>query len=171
MIDPTFINKPTPNRTRCKKSRKPKFAVLHHSAGSKNGDLSWLTNPRSGVSCDFYVDKKGKIYKLNPAITEYYTYHAGKSFWAGIYDVNKVSVGIEMEHRPGEVWTNEQVASCAELCAWLAMRYKWDLTDNVGDFPSHRAVARPAGRKTDPENFPWAKFGEAVRRIVGIVDK
>lgn len=166
MDTPTFIRRDTPNLTRCK--RMPKFAVLHHSGGSKSGDLSWLTNPRSHVSSDFYIDKQGNIYKLNPQLSEFYTYHAGTSFWAGITGVNRVSIGIEMEHRPGEKWTPGQVAACAQLCAWLADRYGWDLSDEVGDFPSHKAVARPVGRKTDPENFPWPEFGKQVRNLLNV---
>ncbi len=159
---PKWWDLPTPNTS--KRKRNIGLIVLHHSGGTKEGDLSWLRDSKSRVSADFYIDKTGRIYKLNPQLTQLCTWHAGKSFWNGITGVNEVSIGIEMEHKPGETWTDAQVKSCADLCAWLLDRYDLDLDDHL--IQGHAAVAVPKGRKTDPESFPWISFGKEVRKIL-----
>lgn len=141
--------------------------VLHHSGGSERGDLpTLLGETKAKVSADFYVNKPGTLYKLNPQLSLYYTWHAGVSLWRGLWDVNKITIGVEIEHRPGEPWTDEQIATTAHLCAWVVDRYKLKLDD--GPITSHRAVAWVRGRKTDPEGFPWAKFGAQVREHLGV---
>lgn len=159
---PIFINRSAANLG--KRTSLPKLIVLHHSGGSRAGDLSWLTRSDSHVSADFYVSKRGVIYKLNPQLSQYYTWHAGTSEWRGHANINNISIGIEQEHKPGEAWTKEQIRAVAHLCAWLMDRYGLRLDDHC--IQGHAAVATPKGRKTDPENFPWTAFSEYVRSIL-----
>jgi len=159
MEQPTFIDRPTPNLG--KRKLVPTLIVLHHSGGSVEGDVYWLTNPASKVSADFEVAKNGDIYKMNPQLGQNITWHAGVSAWNGRKNCNGFSFGIEQEHRIGEVWTDKQIESVARLCAWLIERYGLDLSK--GCIQSHAAVALPHGRKTDPENFPWDKFSKLVK--------
>lgn len=116
------------------------------------------------MSADFYIDRSGRIYKLNPQLSEFYTWHAGVSSWRGRNNCNPFSLGIEMEHRVGEGWPEAQVAACAHLAAWLVERYDLDLRN--GCIQSHRAIAPT--RKTDPESFHWTEFSSLVRQHLGI---
>jgi len=103
------------------------------------------------------ISKKGEIYKLNPNLSLYYTWHAGTSKWGVYKSVNPISFGIEQEHLQGDKWTDEQVRACAEVCHYLCDRF------SRGDrlaILSHAAVATPKGRKTDPENYPWRLFSQ-----------
>lgn len=138
----------------------PQAIILHHTGGREPGDLAWLCNKLSGVSADFLIARNGNIYKLNPDITAYYTYHAGVSALDNLprhnNSINISTIGIEMSHLPGELWPIAQVAACARLCRWLEDNNKVTQHKIV----SHRAVALPAGRKMDPENFPWSRFSE-----------
>lgn len=151
------IKKYTPNLSR--RVKKPRFIILHHDGGTAAGSVAWLTNPASNVSADFLVARDGTIHKLNPQLSQFYTWHAGKSSCEGVDDINRVSFGIEQEHIPGQKWPIVQVRSTAKLCKWLVARY--NLSD--GCIKSHFAVAVPRGRKTDPENYPWDLFSLEFR--------
>jgi len=163
MEQPVWVDRPTANLS--KRRRKISLIVLHHTGGTMPGDLAWLTSKASHVSADFLVCKDETIYKLNPQLRELQTWHAGVSEWRGRKNCNGYSVGIEQEHRPGDVWTDAQVEACAKLCGWLVQRFDLDL--DAFCIQSHAAVAVPHGRKTDPENFPWTRFGELVRGFLG----
>jgi N-acetyl-anhydromuramyl-L-alanine amidase AmpD len=105
---------------------------------------------------------KNSIIMLNPQLSLYYTWHAGVSEWNGHKNINSISFGIEQEHLVGDVWPAAQVEACAELCRWLSDRY-----GNGRKLPivGHAAVARPKGRKTDPERYPWAEFSKYFQKI------
>ncbi len=169
VMPPVWVNKPTPNLS--KRTKEVRLIVLHHTGGRMPGCLSWLTSKKSKVSADFLVSNTGLIYKLNPQLTLYYTWHAGKSVWKSLVEVfrrvNRISIGIEQEHIPGDPWPTAQVVATAHLCAWLIDRHPNDKLD-LAEHPiqSHRAVADPPGRKTDPENFPWADFSQRVRSLL-----
>jgi N-acetyl-anhydromuramyl-L-alanine amidase AmpD len=126
------------------------------------GGVAWLTNEASGVSADFMVSKAGVIVKLNPDMKSFYTWHAGKSKFGGRSDVNEISIGIEHEHFDGDEWPGAQVEASGKLCAWLVEEFGLDLSD--GCITSHRAIALPRGRKSDPREFPWVLFSGIVRR-------
>ena len=142
-----------------------RWIVLHSTEGRLNGALEWLCNRESRVSADFVVSRAGVIFKLTPDVGSWYTWHAGRSLFHGLANINRVSVGIELEHCAGESWPDWQVDSAARLCGWLATQFGLDLRDNP--IQSHRAVAWPFGRKSDPTGFPWARFGARVRSLLG----
>jgi len=161
MTQPKWIDRPAANLSR-RNGIRPQGIILHHTGGSEAGDLATLTRskPVGGVSADFLINREGLIYKLNPQLSEFYTWHAGASRYPGLTtknnSVNVSTIGIEMSHRMGEGWPEAQVRSCAVLCKWLVATGKISQKLIV----SHRAIAIPPGRKIDPENFPWGKFGE-----------
>lgn len=147
-----FVDRPTPNLS--KRTKAPRFIILHHDGGTAAGSVAWLTNPASKRSSDFLVARDGTIYKLNPQLSLFYTWHAGSSAFGGFVGLNSVSFGVEQEHKVGQDWPLAQIRATAKLCKWLVARY--NLPD--GCIQSHRAVAVPRGRKIDPENYPWDLF-------------
>jgi N-acetylmuramoyl-L-alanine amidase len=157
MNPPSWVDHPTPNLG--KRRLKPTLIVLHHTGGRLLGDLATLTSKAARVSADFLIAQNGDIYKLNPQLSEYVTWHAGVSEYKGRKNCNGFSFGIEMTHMPGEIWPDAQVRACAVLCRWLESKFgKLDIT-------SHYAVALPKGRKTDPENFPWVRFSKHYHSV------
>lgn len=162
MTQPTWTERRAANLS--KRRKKIALIVLHHTGGSMPGDLNWLTSKESRISADFLVTKAGLIYKLNPQLSVYQTWHAGKSAWNGRKNCNDFSIGIEQEHRPGEAWTDAQLHACAKLCAWLVERFGLKLEDHP--IQSHAAVALPPGRKSDPENFPWTTFSNLLHNFL-----
>lgn len=144
--------------------------VLHDTAGNGgHGDTKYLaTDPeKRGVSVDFCVERNGTVFKLNPDLKRYYTYHAGRSSKFKGYtngSVNRVTVGIEMNQKSemadwakqGEVeWPSAQVKACAELCAWICKQF--GLSKN--DITTHKSIITD-GSRSDPRGFPFTKFWE-----------
>jgi N-acetylmuramoyl-L-alanine amidase len=133
--------------------------------------IAWLRNPESKVSCHYLVAEDGQILRMVPE--EKRAWHAGRSYWRGLRNVNSASIGIEIvnpghEHgyRP---FPEEQMNSVLRLVADIVDRYDIPRANVVG----HSDVA-PA-RKQDPgELFDWAKlarYGLALARPTkGLMD-
>lgn len=129
--------------------------VLHHGAGTRRSDLLTLTSARSRVSAHYYVCRDGTIYQMVPDTR--IAWHAGKSALAGVEDVNAFSLGVETEHTTdpdaGPLhldWPAAQLASLRWLCQTKMREYGIPTSRVV----SHRAVALPPGRKSDPAHPP-----------------
>ena len=119
-----------------------------------------LTSPDAKVSCHYFVDEEGCIFRL--VDEEKRAWHAGKAYWRGVRDVNSASIGIEIVN-PGHEFgyrdfPDEQIASVIPLVASIKDRHGISRGNVVG----HSDVA-PA-RKEDPgELFPWDAL--AKRRL------
>ena len=106
------------------------------------------------------VDEDGTVHALVDEAKR--AWHAGKSHWREITDVNSASVGIEIVN-PGHEWgyrpfPAEQVGAVVRLVAAIKDRHEITRGNIVG----HSDIA-PA-RKRDPgELFPWAEL--ARRRL------
>lgn len=151
----------------------PVSIIVLHYTGMKNADaaIERLCDPEAGVSCHYLVDEDGKILRMVPE--EKRAWHAGKSWWRGIRNVNAASIGIEIVN-PGHEFgyrpfPEAQIDSVVRLVADVAARHQVPRGNVVG----HSDVA-PA-RKQDPgELFDWARLarhGLAVSRPTrGLVD-
>jgi N-acetylmuramoyl-L-alanine amidase len=76
---------------------KPKFIVLHFTAGSSlASSTQWLCSARSKASAHVIVGKDGTVNQLVPfnAIA----WHAGESVWRGFTGLNKYAIGIELDN-------------------------------------------------------------------------
>ncbi|MBX4967818.1 N-acetylmuramoyl-L-alanine amidase [Rhizobium binae] len=150
--------------------------VLHDTAGSgTHNDTIYLSNPQDGrkVSVDFTVERDGSIWKLNPDLRTHCCNHAGRATqWRGFKNaqVNAVTVGIEIVQKSdlslNPVYTDDQVASVAGLCAWLS--HEFGLA--ASDITTHRQIITD-GSRSDPRRFPfdtpngfWAKYWECFGR-------
>jgi N-acetylmuramoyl-L-alanine amidase len=98
------------------------------------------------------IDEDGTVTQL--VDEDKRAWHAGRSSWRGITDVNSASIGIEMVN-PGHEFgyrpfTDEQIEALLPLLADIVKRHNIPRANVVG----HSDVA-PA-RKDDPgELFPW----------------
>lgn len=135
--------------------------VLHYTGMPDAGAaLDRLTSGESRVSAHYLVTEEGEIFQL--VDEEKRAWHAGRSYWRGITDVNSASVGIEIVN-PGHEFgyrsfPDEQMASVIPLVADIKERHGIGRGNIVG----HSDVA-PA-RKEDPgELFPWWEL--AKRRL------
>ena len=90
----------SPNFDKKKRSKKQIKLVVFHYTGmqSKVAAIKKLCNPKSKVSCHYFIDEAGSIIKIVPE--EYPAWHAGISSWKNLKFLNKFSIGIELSN-PG----------------------------------------------------------------------
>ncbi len=135
---------------------RPDMIILHYT-GMETGEAAeaWLCDPVAEVSCHYLVHEDGRIVQMVRESDR--AWHAGKSSWKGVADINSCSVGIEIVN-PGHAFgyvefPDAQIEAVIELCAGIASRH------NVAPerVLAHSDVA--PGRKVDPgELFPWGKL-------------
>ncbi|WP_374576004.1 N-acetylmuramoyl-L-alanine amidase [Phenylobacterium sp.] len=152
-----FIDAPSPNFDA--RTSPPDIIVLHYT-GMRTGEeaLERLRDPEAKVSAHYMVEEDGRVFRLVPE--ERRAWHAGRSFWKGVTDVNAASVGVEIVN-PGHEFgyrpfPDAQIASVIALVGDIRSRWSVDDARIVG----HADVAPE--RKEDPgELFPWKRLAEA----------
>ncbi len=134
--------------------------LLLHYTGMPDADeaLAWLCNPKSQVSCHYFVHEDGRVVQL--VDEDRRAWHAGKGSWRGETDINSRSIGIEIVN-PGhefgyrsfpEPQIEAVIALAKDICG------RWTIPpDRV---LGHSDVAPE--RKEDPgELFPWRQLADA----------
>jgi N-acetylmuramoyl-L-alanine amidase len=155
--------RPSPNHN--ERALPVSILVLHYTGMPRAGEaIDWLCNPASGVSAHWFVDEDGTVTQLVAEARR--AWHAGRSFWRGITDVNSASVGIEIQN-PGHEWgyrrfPRRQMAALLPLVTDIVRRHGIEPANVVG----HSDIAPT--RKEDPgELFDWgllARHGLALAR-------
>lgn len=142
--------------TALKPGRRIDMIVMHSTGGVKTGDLWTLTgrDRRHLVSIHYYITKLGEIYQL--VQDKDISWHAGISFWQGESDVNRFSIGIELENLNNGVDPYPQAQQDAVL--WLVRNKVQQYKIPRSRLVRHAQVALPPGRKSDPRGFPWETF-------------
>ena len=155
----TMIDCPSPNFN--ERALPVSMIVLHYTGmPDAEGAIARLCSPDAGVSAHYVVKEDGTVVSLVDEGKR--AWHAGKSYWRGITDVNSASVGIEIVN-PGHEFgyrpfPDEQVAALIPLIASIKDRHGIGRGNIVG----HSDVAPT--RKEDPgELFPWPAL--AKRRL------
>lgn len=149
----------SPNFGERREGLKPEIIILHYTGMATGvGAEDWLCNPASEVSSHYLVHEDGRIVQMVREIDR--AWHAGKSSWHGVTDINSQSVGIEIVN-PGHQFGYKdfpprQIASVIALCQGIVALH--------GIRPemvlAHSDVA--PGRKIDPgEKFPWNLLARA----------
>jgi N-acetylmuramoyl-L-alanine amidase len=165
-----WVDRPSPNFD---DRALPISMIVLHYTGMPDAEsaLVRMTDPEAKVSAHYCVCEDGKIVRL--VDEEKRAWHAGRSYWRGISDVNSASVGIEIVN-PGHEFgyrpfPEEQLDVLVPLIAEIKQRYDVPRANVVG----HSDVA-PA-RKQDPgELFDWARLAKVglalARPIKNLVD-
>ena len=152
----TILDTPSPNFD--ERSLPISMIVLHYT-GMQDGPsaLARLRDLEAKVSAHYLVEEDGTVCRL--VAEDKRAWHAGRSHWRGITDVNSAIVGIEIVN-PGHEWgyrpfTAEQIDALIPLVAAIKDRHAITRGNIVG----HSDIA-PA-RKRDPgELFPWYRFAK-----------
>ncbi|HEY0326002.1 MAG TPA: N-acetylmuramoyl-L-alanine amidase [Allosphingosinicella sp.] len=149
-----FVERPSPNHDA--RSRPISMIVLHYTDMlSAEEAIDRLCDPEAGVSAHYLVTRTGEVVRLVPE--ERRAWHAGRSYWRGLTNVNDDSIGIEIDN-PGhsngyEPFPEAQIDALIRLVADIKQRHNITRGNVVG----HSDVA-PA-RKRDPgELFPWGQL-------------
>ncbi|MBX3596836.1 MAG: N-acetylmuramoyl-L-alanine amidase [Rhizobiaceae bacterium] len=135
---------------------KPDMIILHYT-GMESGRAAeeWLCNPVSEVSSHYIVHEDGRIVQMVREADR--AWHAGKSSWRGMGDINSRSIGIEIVN-PGHAFgytdfAEVQMASVIDLCTGIVHRHGIPAERVLG----HSDIA--PGRKVDPgEKFDWRRL-------------
>lgn len=135
---------------------RPSMIILHYT-GMKTAKaaIERLCDPSAEVSAHYLIEENGKLHQL--VDDQYRAWHAGKSYWNGIQDVNAHSIGIELVN-PGHEFgyrpfPDKQIAALISLCKSLIKKYNIPAAYILG----HSDVA--TSRKKDPgELFPWEEL-------------
>jgi N-acetylmuramoyl-L-alanine amidase len=139
--------------------------VLHYTGMQDAASaLARLTDPEAKVSAHYLVAEDGQVIRM--VDEDQRAWHAGRSYWRGITDVNSASVGASRSSIPAMnsdtgPFPKAQVEAVIELTlAQIVHRHRITRGNVVG----HSDVA-PA-RKQDPgELFPWAQLAQAPARL------
>ena len=132
---------------------RPDTIILHYT-GMKTGAgaEAWLCASESEVSSHYLVHEDGRVVQMVRESDR--AWHAGRSSWQGVIDINSRSVGIEIVN-PGidgglPDFPDSQISAVIDLCRDISARHgvKKELV------LAHSDVA--PGRKVDPgPRFPW----------------
>ena len=119
---------------------------------SETGAIKKLINPKSKVSCHYFIKKSGKTINMVPDL--YTSWHAGISFWKKDKLLNSRSIGIEIAN-PGHEYnylnfSKNQIISLISLIKKLKKKYKIKKQNVLG----HSDVS-PLRKKDPGEKFPW----------------
>jgi N-acetylmuramoyl-L-alanine amidase len=150
----TIIDTPSPNFDERKLGIS--MIVLHYTGmPDAQSAIDRLRDPAAKVSAHYLVAEDGTILRM--VAEDKRAWHAGKSRWRGIEDINSASVGIEIVN-PGHEFgyppfPEEQIDALLPLVAEIKERHGITRGNVVG----HSDIA-PA-RKQDPgELFPWNRL-------------
>jgi N-acetylmuramoyl-L-alanine amidase len=154
MTAPPCIDCPSPNFD---ERRLPVSMVVLHYTGMQSATeaLQRLTDAEAKVSAHYMIAEDGTVLRLVDEARR--AWHAGKSYWRGVTDVNSASIGIEIVN-PGHEFgyrpfAEAQMDALVPLLADIVRRHGVKPGNVVG----HSDVA-PA-RKDDPgELFDWPRL-------------
>jgi N-acetylmuramoyl-L-alanine amidase len=151
-----MIDTPSPNFD--ERGAPVTMLVLHYTGMADAASaIQRLADPQAKVSAHYVVAEDGQIVRM--VDEEMRAWHAGRSYWRGITDVNSASVGIEIVNPGHELgyrpFPDAQVNALIPLVSDIVKRHRITRGNVVG----HSDVA-PA-RKDDPgELFPWHQLAK-----------
>ena len=144
------------NKIRLKKDIE--FVIFHYTGmQSEIESIERLKNPKHKVSCHYLINRKGIVIQMVKELNV--AWHAGKSKWKKVNDLNDKSLGIELVNRGHQYgyqnFSSKQINSLIKLCKILKKKYSIKSENFLG----HSDIA-PL-RKIDPgEKFPWKKLSK-----------
>ncbi|WP_414828327.1 N-acetylmuramoyl-L-alanine amidase [Alteromonas sp. H39] len=111
---------PSPNHSGEFPSGAPDTIVIHFTAGSSlSSSVSVMTNPANKVSAHICIGRQGEVVQMVPF--NHIAWHAGRSEWQGREQLNRFSIGIELDNA-GELTPNGNGA----YLSWFNNAYSGD---------------------------------------------
>ena len=148
----------SPNFNERIENQQLRYLILHYTAMESCQDaLEHMCKKKNKVSAHFLISKKGEIFYLVDLKKR--AWHAGKSYWKGLINLNSSSIGIEIDNSGHHIFNENynylQIKSLCKLIKKLIKEYKIRPENVLG----HSDIA--PFRKIDPgEKFPWKKLNE-----------
>ena len=112
------------NKIRLKKDIE--FVIFHYTGmQSEIESIERLKNPKHKVSCHYLINRKGIVIQMVKELNV--AWHAGKSKWKKVNDLNDKSLGIELVNRGHQYgyqnFSSKQINSLIKLCKILKKKY------------------------------------------------
>lgn len=171
---------PSPNHRERREGERLQYVIIHGTWMRDDAAvLERLTNPATELSCHYFISHAAQVHQL--VDESRVAYHAGKSTWNGIENLNGHSLGIEVgnagpfatpptteqEAKPewgkAEPYTPAQYQTLIELLKAIMARHPHIKPEHV---LGHSEIS--PGRKSDPgPHFDWnilAAAGVALKR-------
>ena len=146
----------SPNYIHCNKRRNIHSVIIHYTGmRSLQSAVERLISKKYEVSSHYLISRTGKIIQL--VKDNNIAWHAGKSNWFNFKNLNKNSIGIELEnkgHQYGyQAFPSKQIVQLIKILKILKRKFKIKNINITG----HSDIA--PNRKIDPgEKFPWKKL-------------
>ena len=133
--------------------RQIKYIILHYTGmQSKRVSIARLCSPTYKVSCHYLIDRDGEVTQM--VDDKKIAWHAGKSKWKNIKNLNGKSIGIELVNKGHDLkyekFRKIQITKLIKLCLYLKKKYKINKSCILG----HSDIA-PLRKKDPGEKFPW----------------
>ncbi len=135
------------------------YIVVHYTGMvDAAAALARMCDASAQVSAHYMIDEDGAVVQLVDEQNR--AWHAGKSFWRGMTDINSASIGIELVN-PGHehgyrVFPEAQIAALKKLLREIIARRRMNPATCL---LAHSDIA--VGRKQDPgELFPWQALAQ-----------
>ena len=151
-----IIHLKSPNYISCKKRRNIHSIVIHYTGmRSLQSAVDKLISKKYEVSSHYLISRAGKIMQL--VKDNNIAWHAGISNWFSFKNLNKNSIGIELENKGHQYgyqdFPSKQIVQLIKILKILKKKFK---IQNI-NITAHSDIA--PNRKTDPgEKFPWKKL-------------
>lgn len=134
--------------------RRPNYVIIHHtSQNSVAQTIRTFQVPHTKVSAHYVIGRDGRVVQM---LNDYErAWHAGKSKWGSITDINSSSIGIELDNNGNELFPDPQINALLLLLDTLKSKYYIPDLNFIG----HADIAPT--RKDDPNvAFPWKKLAD-----------
>jgi N-acetylmuramoyl-L-alanine amidase len=160
-----IILKSSPNFDK-KKTRKIKYIIIHYTnLQSTKASLQHLLSKKNKVSAHYLISDAGKIFSLVEEMN--IAWHAGISSWKKDKNLNKNSIGIELQNTgidgKYENFNIKQIFALEKLIKIIQAKHKILNCNILG----HSDIA--PDRKIDPgPKFPWRRL---FNKGIGIMPK
>lgn len=143
-------------------TRQGKGLIAHSAEGSFNAAIGVLCGSVQS-SWHLFNRKDGTLYQHYPLSAV--TWHGGCVF------ANAHFVGVECEGRAGEPLTQAQVASLAELIAWLADQEGWPSIERRVTLWEHREMVEYGADPTacPSDRIPWEEVIKLATDTVNVL--
>ena len=157
MASKTFVEVPvhTPNFN--SRNGKPiRVVVLHADASpDEHATRSWIQSPVSKVSYHLEVERDGTVIRYVQDSQR--AWAVGVSLWKNLTDVNSYSLSASFANRND----GKEFLTPVQITTMQAVVAKWKkLYPTIEEVTTHTIVARPVGRKNDPEQAPNFKLSD-----------
>lgn len=135
-------------------NRKPNYVIIHHTSQNSTAQtVRTFQLEHTKVSSHYVIGRDGQVIQM---LNDYdRAWHAGRSKWGTLTDMNSVSLGIELDNNGREPFADAQINALLILLDTLKTKYQIPQLNFIG----HADVAPT--RKDDPNvHFPWKLLAE-----------